>query len=86
MQATLLPGWVKINLKEARIENKQGKDFYLIHDVLKPKPKKKGQEQEMELKQVKEHFICRNDCSKDIWLEKLQIASNYELRTLDEEQ
>lgn len=81
MQATLLPGWVKINLKEARIQNKSGKDFYLIHEVLKPKRKKKGQEAEMELKQQKEHFICRNNCSKDIWLEKFKIACNYELRT-----
>ena len=43
MQATLLLGWSKINLKQARIDKRTGKDFYLIHDVMKPKkPTKKG--------------------------------------------
>ena len=87
MQATLLPGWSKINLKQARIDKRTGKDFYLIHDVMKPKkPTKKSQEPEMELKPVKEHFICRNDCAKDIWLEKLEIACQYEIKTFNEDQ
>jgi len=53
---------------------------------MKPKAKKKGQEQEFELKSVKEHFICRNECAKDIWIEKLAVASNCELKTINEEQ
>lgn len=31
MQSTLLPGWEKINLKEAKIEPKKDNSFVLIH-------------------------------------------------------
>lgn len=79
LSGTLLPGWHKINLKEAKVQNKKGNDFYMIHSVMTSKQKKGKDEPVEELVQIKEHFQCRNSCSKDIWIEKLAIASQYEL-------
>jgi hypothetical protein len=49
----------------------------VIHQVV-TSTLKKG-EYESQKKEVKEHFKCRNQCSKDIWIEKLAVAQKYEV-------
>ena len=50
--------------------------FKDVLDKQEKQKKKKGSEpvNEIEIKEVKEHFLCRNECVKDVWLDKLAIA------------
>ena len=74
MESTLLPGWEKINLKETKIEPQKDNAFKLVHKKEIAKKGKKKDEVIYEMKEIKDHFLCRNECSKSVWLEKLAVA------------